>query len=44
MIHIRLFILAMPMILLACHSMSDKDTIAELRHRQIEIKVFGKTD
>ena len=36
--YIRLFILAMPMMLLACHSMSDKDTIAELRHRQIEIK------
>jgi len=38
MIYIRLFILAMPMMLLACHSLSDKDTIAELRHRQIDIK------
>jgi len=36
--YIRLFILAMPMMLVACQSMTDKDTIAELRHRHIEIK------
>ncbi|MFO7554932.1 MAG: tetratricopeptide repeat protein [Desulfobacterales bacterium] len=35
---IRLFIFAVPMILVACHSVSDKDTIAKLRHMQIEIK------
>jgi tetratricopeptide (TPR) repeat protein len=35
---IRLFILAMPMILAACSSMSGKDTIARLHHMQIDIK------
>ena len=35
---IRLFILALPMMLVACHSINDKDTIAKLRHKQIEIK------
>jgi tetratricopeptide (TPR) repeat protein len=35
---IRLFISAMPVMLVACQSMSDKDTIAKLRHREIEIK------
>jgi hypothetical protein len=34
---IRLFILA-PLMLVACQSISDKDTIAKLRHMQIEIK------
>jgi len=33
-----LFIFAVPMILVACHSVSDRDTIANLRHMQIEIK------
>ena len=35
---IRLIILAVPLMLVACHSISDKDTIAKLRHMQIEIK------
>jgi hypothetical protein len=35
---IRLFILAVPVMLVACQSLSGKDTIAELRHKQIEIK------
>ncbi|MDH3808355.1 MAG: tetratricopeptide repeat protein [Desulfuromonadales bacterium] len=35
---IRLFILAVPVMLVACQSISDRGTIAELRHRQIEIK------
>ncbi len=35
---IRLIILAIPLMLVACHSISDKDTIAKLRHVQIEIK------
>ncbi len=29
---IRLFILVVPVMLVACHSISDKDTIAKLRH------------
>ena len=35
---IRLFILAVPVMLVACQTTSDKDTIAKLRHRQIEIE------
>jgi len=35
---IRLFILAVTVMLIACQSMSDKNTIAKLRHMQIEIK------
>jgi tetratricopeptide (TPR) repeat protein len=35
---IRLFILALPVLLIGCLSVSDKDTIAKLRHMQIEIK------
>jgi tetratricopeptide (TPR) repeat protein len=35
---IRLIILVVPLMLVACHSISDKDTIAKLRHMQIEIK------
>ncbi len=35
---IRLFILALPVMLVACQSIKDKDTIAKLRHMQIEIK------
>jgi hypothetical protein len=35
---IRLFILAVPVMLVACQSLSGKDTIAELRHKQIELK------
>ena len=35
---IRLFILAVPVMLVACQSISDKDTIAKLRHMEIEIK------
>jgi tetratricopeptide (TPR) repeat protein len=35
---IRLIILAIPLLLAACHSISDKDTIAKLRHMQIDIK------
>jgi len=35
---IRLFILAVTAMLIACQSMSNKDTIAKLRHMQIEIK------
>jgi len=35
---IRLIILAIPLMLAACHSISDKDTIAKLRHVQMEIK------
>ena len=35
---IRLFILALPVLLIGCHSVSDRDTIAKLRHMQIEIK------
>jgi tetratricopeptide (TPR) repeat protein len=34
----RLFILAFPMMLAACSSISNRDTIAKLRHMQIEIK------
>jgi len=35
---IRLFLLAVPAMLMACQSLSDKDTIARLRSVQIEIK------
>jgi tetratricopeptide (TPR) repeat protein len=35
---IRLFILALPMMMAACSSISNKDTIARLRHVEIEIK------
>jgi tetratricopeptide (TPR) repeat protein/LysM repeat protein len=35
---IRLFILALPVMLVACSSTGSKDTIAKLRHMQIEIK------
>ena len=35
---IRLFILALPMMLVACSSMNDKHTIARLRHMQLQIK------
>ena len=35
---IRLYILALPVILVACSSTGSKDTIAKLRHKQIEIK------
>jgi tetratricopeptide (TPR) repeat protein len=35
---IRLFILALLVMLVACQSISNKDTIAKLRHMQIEIK------
>ena len=35
---IRLTILVAPLTLLACQSISDKDTIAKLGNRQIEIK------
>jgi tetratricopeptide (TPR) repeat protein len=35
---IRLFILALPMMLAACASISGRDTIAKLRHMKIEIK------
>jgi tetratricopeptide (TPR) repeat protein len=35
---IRLFILVLPVILVACSSTGSKDTIAKLRHKQIEIK------
>ena len=35
---IRLFILALPLMLIACSSTGGKDTIARLRHVQIEIK------
>jgi tetratricopeptide (TPR) repeat protein len=35
---IRLFILALSMMLIACSSTGSKDTIAKLRHMQIEIK------
>ncbi len=35
---IRLFILTLPLILVACQSMGGKDTIAKLRHMQIDIK------
>ena len=35
---IRLFIGAVPVMLVACQSINDKDTIASLRHRQIEVK------
>jgi cellulose synthase operon protein C len=35
---IRLFILALPVILVACASNGSKDTIAKLRHKKIEIK------
>ncbi len=35
---IRLFILAVPMLLAACQSMGDRDTIAKLRDMHIEIK------
>jgi tetratricopeptide (TPR) repeat protein len=34
---IRLFILVLPMILVACSSTGSKDTIAKLRHKKIEI-------
>jgi len=35
---IRLFILVLPVMLVACSSTGSKDTIAKLRHMQIEIK------
>jgi tetratricopeptide (TPR) repeat protein len=35
---IRLFILALPMMMIGCSSMNNKDTIARLRHVQIEIQ------
>ena len=35
---VRLFIYAIPVMLVACQSMSDQDTIAKLHHRRIEIK------
>ena len=35
---IRLFILAILVTLVSCQSIKDKDTIAKLRHKQIEIK------
>ena len=35
---IRLCILALPVMLVACQTMGDKDTIANLRHMQIDIK------
>jgi tetratricopeptide (TPR) repeat protein len=35
---IRLFILALSMMLVACSSINDKDTIAKLRHMHIDIK------
>ena len=35
---IRLFILAILVMLVSCQSIKDKDTIAKLRHKQIEIK------
>jgi tetratricopeptide (TPR) repeat protein len=35
---IRLFILTLPVILVACASTGSKDTIANLRHKKIEIK------
>ncbi|MEJ2529840.1 MAG: hypothetical protein P8Z39_07145 [Gammaproteobacteria bacterium] len=35
---IRLFILALPIILAACGSISGRDTIAKLRHVKIEVK------
>ena len=38
MSRIRLFILAVTAMLIACQSMSDKNSIAKLRHMEIEIK------
>ncbi len=38
MSRIRLFILLLQIVLIACQSTGDKDTIAGLRHKQIEIK------
>jgi len=35
---ILLFILALSVMLVACHSINDGDTIAKLRHKKIEIK------
>jgi tetratricopeptide (TPR) repeat protein len=35
---IRLLILMLPVVLVACHSINDGDTIARLRHRKIKIK------
>jgi tetratricopeptide (TPR) repeat protein len=35
---IRLFMVALPVMLTACSSISTKDTIAELHHKQIEIR------
>ena len=35
---IRIFILALPMMLTSCQTISDKETIAKLRRMQIEIK------
>ena len=45
MSRIRLFILLLQIVLIACQSTGDKDTIAGLRHVQIEIKeekIWGK--
>ena len=38
MIRILFFILAVPMILVACHSINDKDTLAELQKMRVEIR------
>jgi tetratricopeptide (TPR) repeat protein len=38
MSRIRIFILALPMMLVTCSSIKNKDTIARLRHMQIDIK------
>ena len=35
---ILLFIIAVPMILIGCHSINDKDTLAELQKMRVEIK------
>ena len=35
---ILLFIIAVPMILIGCHSVNDKDTLAELQKMRVEIK------
>jgi hypothetical protein len=35
---ILLFIIAVPLILNACHSVNDKDTLAELQKMRVEIK------
>jgi hypothetical protein len=34
---ILLFIIAVPVILIGCHSINDKDTLAELQKMQVEI-------